>query len=124
MGFIKRLFQKTKSAPLALLHRVEEMYNHGLDAFDCEVVDVIYCDDKTRRYVFLEDENNFYTYQAEEIKQFDEETDDWKYIFDKTKHYHMAWFAPDELASGKSLFSSYEEALKQAKSEWYFKQYF
>ena len=52
---------------------VKMMYDTGLDAFGDEVVKVVYCKDKSMRYVILKDEHSIFTYQLEAIYQFDED---------------------------------------------------
>ncbi len=100
---------------------VEMMYDAQLDAYDNEVVRVIYSADRTMRYVILQDEKGFYTYHLEAIYPFDE--DEWKYIFSGNSALPAMW-EPFHNIWGLSIFSDEQELLREMKAEPEYKRYF
>ena len=100
---------------------VEMMRDKHLDAFADEVVDVIYSEDRSMRYVILKGDNQLLTYQLEAIYQFDE--DEWKNI---CSHDHAlpAMWEPFRGIVGKSFFESMEELIREMKLEPEYKQFF
>lgn len=125
MNFLKRLFQKEKPKEIPDMppwfEIVEMMYDKYLDAFADEVVRVVYSADNTMRYVVLKDEKGLFTYQLEDIYQFDEE--EWKYICSQNDALPAMW-EPFRGIAGKSFFENEEELLKEMKEEPEYKQYF
>ena len=100
---------------------VEMMRDKHLDTFADEVVDVIYSQDCSMRYVILKDENGLFTYQLEAIYQYDE--DEWKYICSHDDALPAMW-EPFRGIVGKSVFENTKDILKELKSEPEYKQYF
>lgn len=100
---------------------VEMMRDKHLEAFADEVVDVIYSQDCSMRYVILKDENGLFTYQLEVIYQYDE--DEWKYICSHDDALPAMW-EPFRGIVGKSVFENTKDLLKELKSEPEYKQYF
>ena len=100
---------------------VEMMRDKHLEAFADEVVDVIYSQDCSMRYVILKDENGLFTYQLEAIYQYDE--DEWKYICSHDDALPAMW-EPFRGIVGKSVFENTKDLLKKLKSEPEYKQYF
>lgn len=100
---------------------VEMMRDKHLEAFADEVVDVIYSQDCSMRYVILKDENGLFTYQLETIYQYDE--DEWKYICSHDDALPAMW-EPFRGIVGKSVFENTKDLLKELKSEPEYKQYF
>ena len=100
---------------------VEMMRDKHLDAFADEVVDVIYSEDCSMRYVIFKDENGLFTYQLEAIYQYDE--DEWKYICSHDDALPAMW-EPFRGIVGKSVFENTKDLLKELKSEPEYKQYF
>ena len=100
---------------------VEMMRDKHLDAFADEVVDVIYSQDCSMRYVILKDENGLFTYQLEAIYQYNE--DEWKYICSHDNGLPAVW-EPFRGIVGKSVFENIDELLNELKAEPEYKQYF
>lgn len=100
---------------------VEMMRDKHLDTFADEVVDVIYSQDCSMRYVILKDENGLFTYQLEAIYQYDE--DEWKYICSHDDALPAMW-EPFIGIVGKSVFENTKDLLKELKFEPEYKQYF
>ena len=100
---------------------VEMMRDKHLDAFADEVVDVIYSQDCSMRYVILKDENGLFTYQLEAIYQYNE--DEWKYICSHDNVLPAVW-EPFRGIVGKSVFENIDELLNELKAEPEYKQYF
>ena len=125
MNFFTRLFQKEKPKEVPAMppraEIVEMMYDRCLDAFDDEVVSVVYSADKSMRYVILKDEKGLFTYQLEAIYQFDE--DEWKYICSHNDALPAMW-EPFRDIVGKSFYENEEELLKEMKEEPEYKQFF
>lgn len=121
MNWLNMFFQKCKSN--MTYSPIEDMYNKNLDAFAGKVIEVIYTSDKTRRCVFFKNNNGLFSYQFEELCQYDDSIDDWRYIFDFKKSLYPTWNPPEGLVDN-SLFSLKEDALDNAKSCCYFKQHF
>lgn len=100
---------------------VEMLYDKHLDAFADEVIEVIYSKDKSMRYVITKSEKGLFWYGLEAIYQFDE--DEWKYICSNDGALPAMWEAhPD--CNYNSIFASKEDALKEIKTEPFYKQYF
>ncbi len=100
---------------------VEIMYDKYLDAFADEVIDVIYSNDKSMRYVILKDDKNLFTFQLEAIYQFDES--EWKYICSDDNTLPAIW-EPFKGVIGKSIFENVDELFKAIKDEPEYKRYF
>ena len=100
---------------------IELMRDKHLDAFADEVVDVIYSQDCSMRYVILKDEKGFFTYQLEAIYQYDEH--EWQYICSHDNVLPAMW-EPFRGIAGKSVFENKNELLKELKAEPEYKQYF
>jgi len=100
---------------------VETMYDKELDAFEDEVVKVIYSKDKTKRYVILKEESGILTWQLEYIYLFDD--DEWNYICNQENAFCAMW-EPYYTEWGVSHFEREEELLKELSYEPEYKQFF
>ena len=100
---------------------VEMMRDKHLDTFAGEVVDVIYSQDCSMRYVILKDEKGFFTYQLEAIYQYDEH--EWQYICSHDNALPAMW-EPFRGIEGKSIFVNIEELKKELQTEPEFKRFF
>ncbi len=125
MKLFDRLFRRKQFLDISPIPTwettVEMMYNKHLDAFDGEVVNVIYSKDRSMRYVVLKDEKGFFTYQLEAIYQYDQ--DEWKYICSHDSALPAMW-EPFRGIIGESVFENIDELLKEIKSETEYKIYF
>ncbi len=126
MNFIKRLFRKksegTALPPIPSWDEIKDiMYDRNLDAFQAEIVEVIYSKDRSMRYVVTKDKNDAFYYCLEVIYPFDE--DDWQYIGVNEGALPAMWQEhPD--AKNISIFDSKEGALLEIYSEPFYKNYF
>ena len=100
---------------------VEMMRDKHLDTFADEVLDVIYSQDCSMRYVILKDENGLFTYQLEAIYQYD--GDERKYICSHDDALPAMW-EPFRGIVERSVFENTKDLLKELKSEPEYKQYF
>lgn len=100
---------------------VAMMHDKYLDGFEDEVIEVVYSQDGSMRYVILKDEHGFFTYQLEAIYQYDEE--EWKYICSHNNALPAMW-EPYRGIAGKSIFENAEELKKEMKAEPEYKQFF
>ena len=115
---MKKLFRKFRKEkrivpPMPEWNEIVEMlYDKNLDFLDSTVEKVIYSKDKSKRYVVLKSDKDFFTYRLEKIYQLDE--DEWSYrcSFDLTPAF---WQDVDN--GSKSIFSTLEDALKELKQE-------
>ena len=127
MKWFKNLFCKNQKAPSEIPPMpswnkiVEMMYDKCLDAFADEVIQVIYSQDRTMRYVVLKSEKGLFTFQLEEIQQFDD--DEWKYIFSEKDAMPAMWEPPCGYLNN-SIFETKQDAIKELMSEPAYKQYF
>lgn len=125
MKFINKSFHKKENVELqqgsTWENIVEIMHDKYLDAFADEVIEVIYSKDSSMRYVVLKDEKNLFTYQLETIYQYDGE--EWKYI-SSDDHALPAIWEPFEDTVENHIFESFEELLRELKSEPEYKKYF
>ena len=80
---MKKLFRKFRKEkrivpPMPEWNEIVEMlYDKNLDFLDSTVEKVIYSKDKSKRYVVLKSDKDFFTYRLEKIYQLDEE--EWSY---------------------------------------------
>ena len=100
---------------------VKMMYDTGLDAFGDEVVKVVYCKDKSMRYVILRDEQSIFTYQLEAIYQYDDE--EWQYICNSNDALPAMWEPHYDGWCG-SRFNSIDDLMKALIYEPEYKQFF
>jgi len=125
MNFFTKWFKrnlKPSTSPMPTHETlVEMMYDKHLDAFSDEVVRVIYSRDRSMRYVVLKDGKGRFTYQLEEIYQYEE--DEWKYL-GAQDHGLPAMWEPFRGMVGKSIFENMDELLKEMKMEAEYKRYF
>ena len=125
MSFFDWLFRKKPKQNIPQMPSwesiVEMMRDKHLDAFADQVVNVIYSQDCSMRYVVLKGENGLFTYQLEAIYQYDE--DEWKYICSHDDALPAMW-EPFRGIVGKSVFENTNDLLKELKSEPEYKQYF
>ncbi len=98
---------------------VKRMYDKGLNSFVDEVVEAIYSNDKTMRYVILKKENGCFTYTLEVMLRFDDE--DWKYISAQEDALPAMWGSHHGLSS---IFDTKEHAIKELMAEPEYKLYF
>lgn len=99
---------------------VKKMRDRDLDAFACEVVDIIYSKDCSMRYVILKEENGLFSYQLEAIYQYHE--DEWQYICSNDNT--LAMWEPFRGILGSPSFESINELFLNLKAEPEYKQYF
>lgn len=125
MSFFNWLFRKNPNQDIPPMPSresiIEMMRDKHLDAFADEVVDVIYSQDCSMRYVILKNEKGFFTYQLEAIYQYDEH--EWQYI---CSHDHAlpAMWEPFRGIEGKSIFVNIEELKKELQTEPEYKRFF
>lgn len=100
---------------------VEMMHGQNLDGFSDEVADVLYSRDKDKRYIVLKKENGNFTYQLQELYQYDE--DEWNYISGQGGALPGMW-VPFRWDIGKSIFENKEELLRELQAEPEYKRYF
>ena len=100
---------------------VEMMYDQHLDVYTDKVIQVIYSKDKSKRFVILQDENGFLTYQLEAIYQYD--PDEWQYIA-SNKNALPAMWEPLHGMIGKSVFANTTELLHELRAEPEYQRYF
>ena len=100
---------------------VEMMYDQHLDVYTDKVIQVIYSKDQSKRYVILQDENGFLTYQLEAIYQYD--PDEWQYIASNKDALPAMW-EPFHGMIGKSLFANTTELLHELRAEPEYQRYF
>lgn len=100
---------------------VEALYDQNLDAFDCEVVRVIYSKDRSVRYVILRDENGRYTYEIEAIYQWYDNEWDFLRMDDDTL---PARWEPFHGRMGNSFFESEADLLRELMAEPEYTLYF
>ena len=126
MGRIASLFKKEEVAKRVTTRTgwetvLKMMYDTGLDAFEDEVVKVVYSKDKSMRYVILRDEQSIFTYQLEAIYQYDDE--EWKYICDSNGALPAMWESHYEGWCG-SRFNNIDDLMKALIYEPEYKQFF
>lgn len=100
---------------------VEMMYDNGLDAFQDEVIKVVYSKDKSMRYVILKDEHSIFTYQLEAIYQYNDE--EWSYLCDSNSMLPAMWEPHSNGWSG-SRFENIDDLMKELIFEPEYKQFF
>lgn len=125
MSILRKLFHKKSNPDIPQTPEwktiVEMMCDQNLDGYAQEVVQVIYSKDRTKRYVILKDEKGFFTYQLEAIYPYDRF--EWQYV-SSHKDVLPAMWEPFRGSSGKSIFESTEELIKEMREEPEYKQYF
>lgn len=125
MNILKWIFGKKPKQDISPMPSwetiVEMMRDKDLDTFADEVVDVIYSQDRSMRYVILKDEKGLFTYQLEAIYQYDE--DKWEYSCSDNNALQAMW-EPFRGIVGKSVFENTKELLKELRTEPEYKQYF
>lgn len=115
---MKKLFRKFRKEkrivpPMPEWNEIVEMlYDKNLDFLDSTVEKVIYSKDKSKRYVVLKSDKDFFTYRLEKIYQLDEEEWSYRCSFDLTPAF---WQDVDN--GSKSIFSTLEDALNELKQE-------
>lgn len=123
MKRFKKLFNKntkTEIPPMPSWEKVIEiMYDKQLDYFSDKVVNAVYSKDKSMRYVILKNEKGYFTYQFEELHQFDEY--EWAALDSAHNGLPAIW---EPFSNRKSLFENTEELLKEMEKEPNYKQYF
>ena len=113
MSLFKKSTCRRKNVPLPPRDEIIEiMCGKGLNFTD-EVAEVIYCKDKTKRYVILKDGNCF-TYCYEVLEFYDEE----EYAYSGGL---PACWRP---SGGGGFYDGLDTAMKEIKSEADYKSYF
>ena len=99
MNIFRKLFQSNAKHDVPAVPAwetiVEMMYDQHLDVYTDKVIQVIYSKDKSKRYVILQDENGFLTYQLEAIYQYD--PDEWQYIASNKNALPAMWVPCEKL---------------------------
>lgn len=123
MKRFKRLFNKNSKTEIPPIPSREEiikiMYDKQLDYFSDMVVNTVYSKDKSMRYVILENEKGYLTYQFEELHQFSEY--EWAALGSAHNDLPAIW---EPFSDRKSIFENTEELLKEMEKEPNYKQYF
>ena len=103
---------------------VDMLYNTGLSfSEDLEIINVIYSNDRTKRFIVLKSLNNFYKYTYEEICICDE--DEWEYLNRcNLEDVRPAWWEPKDRAFAYSFFGREEEAMASLQSTSEYNLYF
>ena len=103
---------------------VNMMYDKELSfAEDLEIIDVIYSNDRTKRFIILKSLNGFYKYTYEEICICDK--DEWEYLSRcNLDDVRPAWWEPKDKSFAYSFFGREEEALVSLKLTSEYKLYF
>ncbi len=128
MRSLKRFFRKKKPQTSATPADkpnwgdiVATLYDKGLDAFNCEVVRVIYSEDRSIRYVILKDEAGRYTYEIEAIYQWYD--DEWGYHCADDGVLPAQW-EPFHGRIGNSFFDNEPDLLRELTAEPEYIRYF
>lgn len=100
---------------------VDRMYDKQLSTFDDEIIQVIYSKDRAKRFLILKDEKGLFKYYLEELYALDE--DEWNYFCLQEDVLPGSWQVSWE-SSGRSLFGTPEQLLKEMKAEPVYKRYF
>lgn len=103
---------------------VNMMYDKGLSfAENLEIIDVIYSNDKAKRFIVLKCLNGFYKYTYEEICVCDK--DEWEHLNRcGLEDIEPGWWEPKDRSSSYSFFGREEEALTSIKETSEFRLYF
>ena len=100
---------------------VEMKYDNDLDAFQDEVVVVVYSKDKSMRYVIMKDEQSTFTYQLEAIYQYKD--GEWSYLCDSNSMLPAMW-EPHSNGRSDSRFKNIDDLMKELIFEPEYKQFF
>lgn len=103
---------------------VDMLYGKELSFIDdLEIVDIIYSNDKTKRFIVLKSMNGFYKYTFEEICICDK--DEWEYLNRcGSDDVRPAWWATNDRNFAYSFFGNEEEAMDSLKSTSEYRLYF
>jgi hypothetical protein len=103
---------------------VNMLYDKGLSfADDLEIIDVIYSNDKTKRFIVLKSLNGFYKYTYEEICICDKE--EWEDLNRCNLEYvSHAWWETKDATFAYSFFGTEEEAMLSLRLTAEYKLYF
>lgn len=125
MKFLKRLFHKKTKVNVQPMPSwetiVEMMYDKQLDMFSDEIIQVIYSKDRSMRYVVLKNDSGLLHYEFEKIFLLDE--DEWNYFCSHDRALPAMWLSGAG-HTGKSVFESTEELMREMKSEPEYLNYF
>ena len=125
MKLLEKLFRKRVKNHVRPLPSwetiVKMMCDAQLNMFSDEIVRVIYSKDMSMRYVVLRNDRGLLSYQLEKIFPLDEE--EWCY-FGSNDHALPAMWLSAAGHTGKSVFESTEELMREMKSEPEYLNYF
>ncbi len=117
MSLFKKLSKRRKIVPLPPWEEiVEMMYGKNNSYNHCEVVDVIYSLDKTKRYVIVKSEEGFIKCFYEVLKLYDDDTET---MYEG--ELPACWWNG---GGNGSIYDSKEAAMREMKAEPNYKNYF
>lgn len=97
---------------------VEIMYNKELNYNGCEILDVLYSNDRTKRFVILKSRSDFMTYSFERLQVYDEE----EFVYFGKGALPAYWLPRNEGA--KPVFNDFETSLNELKATPEYKTFF
>ena len=125
MKWPKSFFKKKAVAPPMPPYDeiVKSLYDKELDRSDSyKICRVIYCNDKSKRFIILKSNKGFFKYTYEEVCVFDEL--DWTSHFGCIENINPGWWEPKDRSFAYSFFETEEGTLEALKRETEYKQFF